>query len=525
MNRTGFIFKGTIAASFILALGTMCFGQSFWKKDYGPGFISQMFPESEGNFCFTGQSGASAMMITVNLDGDTVSTITYGETTSVFTSVLPTPDCFLICAGQRDNKGRLIKMLTSGDTMWTKSFTDSNSSFSTTMFTTANCNFLFAGTANGKAWLIRIQTDGTILWEKTYGKSPSAFTSIYETTEGDFLISGNTQNKAWVIKINEEGDTLWTKSYADSTSGFQSVLSTSDDCFLLPGYSKGKGWLVKIKPNGDTVWTKTYGSGISSFNCALGTSDGNYLIAGDVSVQSQTRPLLVKIKPNGDTLWTKTYSDNAQTKLLVSANNAVFFLSGITAGTTVQSCWIMSIIDDQYAYKNKPFTFTIPAASPNSDSYVYTAIKAPAGMTITADGTISWGPTTDSVSIERVEYLRKWSTGQKDTLTFNIFVNSPEKAPIKSSHAHEIDAKGFNIAATSSSNAIKIFLPAGGSSVCIYDITGKIIDRIAPTLSSAGPYALYYGTTSSGGKIPSGKYFAKVTYGNNSRVKPFLFVR
>ncbi len=525
MNSNCFFCKAVLGVFFIVALGTMCFGQSFWKRDYGPGFIFKMLPESGGNFLFTGQSGNNARLININSDGDTLSTNTYGETNSVFASVLPTQDCFLILVGQRDNKGRLIKIITSGDTVWTKSFPDSNSYFSTTMLTTSNYNFLFAGGADGKAWLVKIQSDGTILWKKTYGENPSLFASIYETTDGDYLIAGNMQNMAWLIKITYDGDTLWTRIYADSTSGFQSILPTSDDHFLLTGFSKDKAWLVKIKPDGDTVWTKTYGNGDSNFKSVLNTSDGNYIIAGQQSDQTTSKPLVMKIKPNGDTMWTKTYMDNAHTIAFLSSGDGNFILSGTTTNAQAQYCWAMSIIDNQYAYKNQPFTFAIPAANPNSSDYVYTPIKAPSDMTLSVDGTISWSPTTDSVYIEHVEYSRKNSAGQTDTLSFDIFVNSPSTSAKKLFRSNKIDLKKFDIVTASSSAAMIFFLPSNCSSVCIYDITGKIVDRIAPTISSTGSYAIFSGATSARCNMPSGKYFARVSYGKNSRVKPFLFVR
>ena len=524
MNSTSSFRRAVLMVFFIITATTVCFGQSYWKRDFGPGFIFRIHTHTEGIFELFGQSGTDVFMMIVSSDGDTVSTNTYGEPNSIYSSILETPDCFLICAGQRENKGRLMKITTGGDTAWTRTFDESDSYFSTTTFTTSDYNFLFAGGTEGKAWLVKIQSDGTVIWSKTYGKSPSSFTSIYETEDGDFLLSGSTENRASVMKITRDGDTLWTKVYADTTSGFQSILYTEDDHFLLPGFCKGNAWLVKITPDGDTVWTKTYGNGYSYLNSVLAAPDSNFIVAGQQSDQMTTRPLVMKIRPDGDTVWTKTYMDNAHTITFVACEDDNFLLSGITTQGPSQYCWLMSIIDNKYAYKNQPFTFTIPSANSTPSDHVYTPVKAPSGMTLDTDGTISWNPETDSVYIQQVEYARENGAGQKDTLRFAIFVNSQSAASKKPVGRNDLTMKDFDIRAVPSTSTIKFILPSGCSSVRIYTITGKLLVRLLPTKSVNGTYAVL-GDMRGGCTIPNGKYFARVFDGKNSRVKPFLFVR
>jgi hypothetical protein len=148
-------------------------------------------------------------------------------------------------------------------------------------------------------------------------------------------------------------------------------------------------------------------------------------------------------------------------------------------------------------------------------------------MTVSTGGTVSWTPTTDSVYMDHAEYLVVNDAGRKDTLTFNIFVNSDYHAPasIKPSRITKSPSKPFEIISTTFSNKIKFSLPSSVTSICIYDINGRIVDRIAPIVSTSGASAVWPCNGAGNGKIPTGKYFAKVSDGRKSAVKSVLYVR
>jgi hypothetical protein len=176
---------------------------------------------------------------------------------------------------------------------------------------------------------------------------------------------------------------------------------------------------------------------------------------------------------------------------------------------------LFSIIDDRYAYKSTPFTFTIPG-SDDSLLRTYTPIKVPAGMTVSKGGTIIWTPQTDSVYIEHVSFLVTKDTTVKDSLTFNIFVNSKtnriNSPPLGSSKSP------FNpgdIIVTASQGRVSFAVSFKASTLGIYDIHGRLVEKLPVTNNSA----VWRGSNA------TGRYFVKPLDGKQNVVKAFVVVR
>jgi hypothetical protein len=313
--------------------------------------------------------------------------------------------------------------------------------------------------------------------------------------------------------------------------------SASDGCFLLFGFTtcmenqgKGKGWLVKVEPNGDTLWTRTYERlDGARFHLIFPTSDGNFLAVGfaNTSDPLQTDGMLLKIKPDGDTLWTRTFGklENEPFITVLPVANGNFLIAGRIAYG--HDAFLKLIIGDRYAWKDKPFHFKIPLSGSDSLNVGYTPVKTPAGMTVSPGGTISWTPAVDSVYSEHVEYLVMNDLGKKDTLTFAIFVNSPDyvATPVTSSLGGMKAALPFEIPASSTSGRVKFRLPDAGATVHIFDITGKFVANVQAVTSGDGAFALWNGEVPGGGRVPAGRYFARVSKGKGSSVRPFTLLR
>ena len=178
-------------------------------------------------------------------------------------------------------------------------------------------------------------------------------------------------------------------------------------------------------------------------------------------------------------------------------------------------------IDDRYAYKDSTFTFKIPVSG-DSLNHGYSPLKVPSGMTVSTGGTISWTPKTDSVYMDHVEFLVMDDIGNKDTLTFNIFVNSKNKPTATKPLSRPIQNKNqaFSIMQTSSSQII-FTLPSGASNIDIYDIHGRCVQRLKPTSAQT----VWNGLSAAGSPVSSGRYFAKIKEGKTSRMGQFMIVR
>jgi hypothetical protein len=119
--------------------------------------------------------------------------------------------------------------------------------------------------------------------------------------------------------------------------------------------------------------------------------------------------------------------------------------------------------------------------------------------------------------MDHIEFQVSDDFGKKDTLTFNIFVNSKDRpskvinpASSLSNQAHQ-----SGIAIFSSSSYINFSLPVTTGSLAIYDIHGRLVQKLSITSNMAVWR----------GKITAGRYFAKMTDGKRDMVKAFMVVQ
>ena len=469
---------------FVFGLGNMCSGQSYWTKTYGrvAGFYA-IQPTNDGNF--------------------------------------------LIAGSDTNSRGELIKIKPNGDTLWTKTYDGGEVNGFYAIQPTTDGNFLIAGGiiyGAGNGWLIKIKPNGDTLWTKTFdGAGTNEFSAIQPTSDGNFLIVGGTQVGGLLIKIKPNGDILWTKTFDGvGYSYFYAIQPATDGNFLIAGffYSAGNynGWLIKIKQNGDTLWTKTYDvNERDKFYAMQATADGNFLITNGEG-------WFIKIKPNGDTLWTKTFG-NESIYSIQPTFDGNFLIIGYEydSGSYFLGC----LIADQYAYKDSRFTYKIPVYSTDTLNFGYVPLKTPSGMTVSAGGTVSWTPKTDSVYMDHAEFIVMNDLGKKDTLTFNIFVNSDYHPllAVKPTRINKRDSKPFEINTTLLSGKVKFSMPSFVKSISIYDINGRQVGKAAPVMSGSEANVIWPSVTSSNSAIPTGKYIAKASAGTNSATKPFLLVR
>jgi flagellar hook assembly protein FlgD len=112
--------------------------------------------------------------------------------------------------------------------------------------------------------------------------------------------------------------------------------------------------------------------------------------------------------------------------------------------------------------------------------------------------------------------------GKRDTLSFNIFVNSNNHPTFIKPLTNLTTNKNrpFSIKETSSSQ-IKFNLPSSASSLEIYDINGRCVQKLKPVDAQA----VWNGLNSAGRPVSSGRYFAKIKNGTSSRMAEFSIVR
>lgn len=250
----------------------------------------------------------------------------------------------------------VIKLDSSGNTVWRKTFGGSNWDNGYSITTTNNLGYIltgkthsFDGDFNGiykgggsDIFVMKLDSNGDIEWKKTFGGIGEDWgSSIINTTDGEYVLTGWTNSNdnhpsginyekgddIFIFKLNSSGDIIWKKTFGGSKNEYSSsIVSTSDGGYVLTGRTSSndsdfsgmnKGFddifVMKLSSVGDTVWKNIFGgSGWEGGNDIYQTTDGGYVLTGgsNDSVpngfnQKYQDIFVIKLDSIGDIEWNK----------------------------------------------------------------------------------------------------------------------------------------------------------------------------------------------------------------------------
>jgi hypothetical protein len=309
----------------------------FGKSGYDFGYSVQQ--SMDGGFIVTGsityQSDEDVLLLKTNSLGDTLWTkIFEGIEASYGNSVQQTTDGGYIIVGGTFAFGSgggdvwLIKTDENGDELWNKTFGGSSYDWGNSICQTNDGGYVITGTSysfgsgENDVWLIKTDASGDTLWTKTYGDSEhDVGKSVQQTTDGGYIITGWTESfglysdsDVWLIKTDAEGNLLWEKTFGSASEEVgNSVQQTMDGGYVIVGstdsFNAGGLWLIKTNELGDSIWTKTIGCSGDLGNSIKQTSDGGFIVVGGVLSLGaglydvwlvKTTADVSKIEPNSD---------------------------------------------------------------------------------------------------------------------------------------------------------------------------------------------------------------------------------
>ncbi|MFD1062733.1 hypothetical protein ACFQ1Q_05700 [Winogradskyella litorisediminis] len=222
----------------------------------------------------TRHAGGDYWVIKLNASGDLEwSRYFGGNFTDTAEGAVEMPDGGFIIAGGSDsedtditgNKGTydfwVIRINSSGDLVWEKSFGGSQTDEARAIAKTSDGNIVITGDTrsndldvlgnNGAAdfWLIKIDIDGNLLLQKTFGGSGfDVARDVSPTRNGGFLVTGSSrssdgdvsenkgQNDAWALKTDSNGNIQWQKSIGGSNIDFAySITELNDQSVIVVG--------------------------------------------------------------------------------------------------------------------------------------------------------------------------------------------------------------------------------------------------------------------------------------------------
>ncbi len=276
-------------------------------------------------------------------------------------------------AGYGNKDAALIHVSSTGDSIWTKNFGNSDSNYYFSAF------YFICGTMDGgqilagdfafnpnpgkvvrKKYIVKTDQNGDTLWTKFFNmENPSDWASpIQQTPDSSYVFAFSTADTSkpflprttHLYKLKSNGDTIWTKKYGGNNYSLQLVTAsqTTDGGCILSGnyYINGSGsnfhpfFLLKTDANGDSLWTKIYGGGTQTFtpNSIVQTSDSGFAIAGNsfdsifANFNNDINIFLLRTDKQGDSLWTKNFGGSSYDEgaSIVNTTDNGFVITGTT---------------------------------------------------------------------------------------------------------------------------------------------------------------------------------------------------
>ena len=277
--------------------------EAFAIREFSDGFLVSGFSDR-------GESvKEQAWIFKINGSGDKLWEKFYGgEHDDSANSLVVNPDGSMVFAGVKkltsytNSDLWVVSISSSGKVKWEKTFGERRKDMANAIIKTSDNGYLVVGqklntskTGGHDGYCIKLDSSGDTVWEKTYGgkKKDVAF-DVKETEDGGFVISGKNRSTGagnydlWVFKLDKSGKMMWEKIYGgeDMEEG-RAVALRENGGLLVAGFTKSKGagkadlWILKLDDSGEIEKQYLFGKkGWESAKSVFRTSDSGFVVAG-----------------------------------------------------------------------------------------------------------------------------------------------------------------------------------------------------------------------------------------------------
>ncbi len=218
----------------------------------------------------------------------------------------------------------LIKTDSLGDTLWTKTFGGSEDDCGYSVDITDDGGYVICGYTESFAmgrrdiYLIKTDSSGDSLWTKTFsGQGAAEGFSVKQTRDKGYICTGQTtfeygtSTDIYILKADSLGDTLWSRAYGGylGWDGGHSVIETSDGGYVIAGDrsyppAMSSGYLLKTDLVGDTLWSFHAGGGY--LNSVIETENHDYVVTGG---NWASEAIFAEVDSTGNPIWLNYIGD------------------------------------------------------------------------------------------------------------------------------------------------------------------------------------------------------------------------
>lgn len=312
------------------------FGDTLWIKYYPVSEMYSIVEANDGNYVAIGIS-TPLFIVKVTPNGNTVwmqSIPEAGYDIYPYHINKTNDNCFVV-AGKAETgfpstgSGYFIKIDNNGNKIWSKIYgPESGRKSFVHVKQLSDNNYILTGGINpvntSQIYLVKTNTFGDTLWTKSYGDTNiyENGNSVYQLWDNGFIIIGisNTQypRKLFTLRTDSIGNLIWYNTYGEMNSNYGlflgdgSVKIEYNNTYIITGYKLNypaidtlRAFLLNVDSLGNKIWEKTFFSdtiearGWSVDVC----SDSGFVISGQaypkvVTERTGSPSLLYVIKTN-----------------------------------------------------------------------------------------------------------------------------------------------------------------------------------------------------------------------------------
>lgn len=237
--------------------------------------------------------------------------------------IIENPDGTLMLFHQKyaQNNGdfRLSKLSSTGNIIWTQTYTQSNHSSSykeRTLTRTLDGGYVFSLIATPPSSttyspiVIRTDNNGNEVWRTAI--NVSEVNDLLVTSNNDILLAGQSTSydSAAIVKLDINGVIQYEQNYSNvqqswGTCNFQKIISGGNNNYIAIGFSRDGNnetiYAIEFNDFGTAVTTQIEGSVFfdQNLNCILDNNEGSPSYQGMVQVIQNTDTNYVAIQPSG----------------------------------------------------------------------------------------------------------------------------------------------------------------------------------------------------------------------------------
>ncbi|MFI5220714.1 MAG: T9SS type A sorting domain-containing protein [Bacteroidia bacterium] len=349
-----------------IAQQTRLFSKTFGGANYDVG--SAILQTGDSGFIIAGQTMSygdtlgDAYLVRINREGNEIWDKSYSQRLlGGANAIAPASDGGFLLAGHSETDSfdcqfYLIRVNSSGDTIWTRMFGGVYDDAASAVIQTNDGNFVLAGFADenspsgSDAYIVKIDISGNILWAKKYGSTANEYAnSIRQTADGGYIFAGKKENPTagydvYLVKLDSSGNKQWEKTYGGNKDDLAyCVRNCKDGGYVISGltYSFGNGsadiYLIRINATGDLLWTKTFGGNLfdQSYDI-LQVEDSGFMVAGFTRSFGDTMNdiYIISTDKNGMMNWSKTMGGKGDDVALsiIESFDKTYVIAGRTSG-------------------------------------------------------------------------------------------------------------------------------------------------------------------------------------------------